>query len=134
MPLVFLLVHPRSTFLSMPNMSDCNGLIGRTDTRPHPRILIGASDDKQAPPSRAVLRDRHPNSKPPAIPADLNDPLAAGGGSPQQRNLMPGESPAIIPFAAFRRTRIIVNNAAARAAGLTSPPNIVSKGNKVIDE
>jgi len=48
--------------------------------------------------------------------------------------VMRGESPATMPFEPFTRTRVIVNNAAAKAAGLMSPPDIVSKANKVIDE
>jgi len=48
--------------------------------------------------------------------------------------VMRGESPAAMPFEPFTRTRVIVNNAAAKAAGLMSPPDIVSKANKVIDE
>jgi ABC-type uncharacterized transport system substrate-binding protein len=48
--------------------------------------------------------------------------------------VMRGESPAAIPFTAYTRTNVIVNNAAAKAAGLTTPAAIVSKAGKVIDE
>jgi ABC-type uncharacterized transport system substrate-binding protein len=48
--------------------------------------------------------------------------------------VMRGESPAAIPFAAVTNTHVIVNRAAARAAGLTTPQSVVAKANKVIDE
>jgi putative tryptophan/tyrosine transport system substrate-binding protein len=48
--------------------------------------------------------------------------------------VMRGESPAAIPFAAVTNTHVIVNLAAARAAGLTTPPAVLAKANKVIDE
>ena len=48
--------------------------------------------------------------------------------------VMRGESPASIPFETVTSTRVIVNHAAARAAGLVTPPAIVAKASKVIDE
>jgi ABC-type uncharacterized transport system substrate-binding protein len=48
--------------------------------------------------------------------------------------VMRGESPAAIPFAAVTNTHVIVNQAAARAAGLTTPQAVLAKANKVIDE
>jgi len=47
---------------------------------------------------------------------------------------MRGESPATIPFASVTSSHVIVNQAAARAAGLTTPQSVVAKANKVIDE
>ena len=48
--------------------------------------------------------------------------------------VMRGESPASIPCETVTSTRVIVNHAAARAAGLVTPPAIVAKASKVIDE
>jgi len=48
--------------------------------------------------------------------------------------VMRGESPATIPFASVTSSHVIVNQAAARAAGLTTPQSVVAKANKVIDE
>jgi putative tryptophan/tyrosine transport system substrate-binding protein len=48
--------------------------------------------------------------------------------------VMRGESPATIPFGRVSSTHIIVNQAAARAAGLTTPQSVVAKATKVIDE
>ncbi len=46
--------------------------------------------------------------------------------------VMRGESPASIPLTGFTGTRLIVNLAAARAAGLTPPPDIVARADEVI--
>ena len=56
--------------------------------------------------------------------------LAAGLAA----RVMRGESPAAIPFASVNSNHVIVNQAAARAVGLTTPPAILAKANKVIDE
>jgi ABC-type uncharacterized transport system substrate-binding protein len=48
--------------------------------------------------------------------------------------VMRGESPGAIPFGSVSSTHIIVNQAAARADGLTTPPAVLAKANKVIDE
>ena len=48
--------------------------------------------------------------------------------------VMRGENPATIPFGSVSSMRVIVNQAAARAAGLTTPPAVMAKANKVIDE
>ena len=56
--------------------------------------------------------------------------LAAGYAA----RVMRGESPAAIPFTSVKSTHVIVNQAAARAAGLTSPPAVLAKANKVIDQ
>ena len=47
--------------------------------------------------------------------------------------IMRGESPARLPFAGMANVQIVVNQAAARAAGLTSPAAVVAKAQKVID-
>ena len=48
--------------------------------------------------------------------------------------VMRGESPATIPFVGLSSTTVIVNRAAARAIGVTSPVGIVAKADKLIDE
>jgi ABC-type uncharacterized transport system substrate-binding protein len=47
--------------------------------------------------------------------------------------IMRGESPARLPFVGMANVQIVVNQAAARAAGLTSPATVVAKAQKVID-
>ena len=46
--------------------------------------------------------------------------------------VMRGESPAAIPLSGFSGTRLIVNPGAARAAGLTLPPDLVARADQVI--
>jgi putative tryptophan/tyrosine transport system substrate-binding protein len=46
--------------------------------------------------------------------------------------VMRGERPGGIPFQAVSRTRLIVNLAAARDAGLTIPPAIVERASEVV--
>jgi putative tryptophan/tyrosine transport system substrate-binding protein len=48
--------------------------------------------------------------------------------------VMRGESPANIPSVSVTNLHVIVNQSAARAAGLTTPPAVVAKAHKVIDE
>jgi len=48
--------------------------------------------------------------------------------------VMRGESPGAIPFASVVSTHVIVNQAAARAAGLTTPPAVLAKATKMIGE
>jgi len=48
--------------------------------------------------------------------------------------VMRGESPATIPFGSVVSTHVIVNQAAARASGMTTPQALLAKANKVIDE
>jgi ABC-type uncharacterized transport system substrate-binding protein len=45
-----------------------------------------------------------------------------------------GESPAAIPFAPVRATRLIVNPAAARACGLTIPSAVLRRADEVIED
>jgi ABC-type uncharacterized transport system substrate-binding protein len=47
--------------------------------------------------------------------------------------IMRGESPARLPFMGMADVQIIVNQSAARAAGLSSPAAVVAKAQKVID-
>jgi ABC-type uncharacterized transport system substrate-binding protein len=47
--------------------------------------------------------------------------------------IMRGESPTNIPFVGIASTKMIVNRAAARATGLTSPAELVAKAHRVID-
>lgn len=46
--------------------------------------------------------------------------------------VMRGEWPATIPLSGFSGTRVIVNPGAARAAGLTLPPDLVARADQVI--
>ena len=46
--------------------------------------------------------------------------------------VMRGESPAGMPFIGFAKTKLIVNVAAAKAMGLTSPAHIVAKADEVV--
>lgn len=47
--------------------------------------------------------------------------------------VMRGESPAAIPFAPTRTTRLIVNPRAAKACGLTIPPAVLRRADEVIE-
>jgi putative tryptophan/tyrosine transport system substrate-binding protein len=47
--------------------------------------------------------------------------------------IMRGESPARLPFMGMSDVQIVVNHAAARAVGLTSPAAVVAKAQQVID-
>jgi ABC-type uncharacterized transport system substrate-binding protein len=48
--------------------------------------------------------------------------------------IMRGETPAAIPFAPLKKTRIIVNLDAARATGLRLPPALVQRASEVIGQ
>ena len=48
--------------------------------------------------------------------------------------VMRGESPAGIPFAPIRTSKLIVNLAASKACGLTIPPAVLRRADEVIKE
>ena len=48
--------------------------------------------------------------------------------------VMRGESPASIPFQAPRKTKFVINLAAARAVGLKLPPSVLKRADEVIDK
>jgi len=84
------------------------------------RVPIFAFQSSQAPSAVLTLsRDYYESGR-----------LAAGLAA----RVMRGESPAHLPFESVSSMHVIVNHAAARAAGLTTPAAVLARANKVLDE
>ena len=95
---------------------------------PHGVLKIGALESTAAtrlPQVLARFHKAHPT---------VRLELITGTTAALAARVMRGESPAMIPFGTVSSSQVIVNHAAARAAGLTTPQSMVAKATKVIDE